>query len=248
MLWLGSGRRYRVEYEVYATYLDESVAGLNVNAPVRYHGVAVGSVREIGLDPADPSRVRLLLDLERGTPVKEDTIATLSVQGLTGIAYLDLGGGTAEAPLLVARPGQPHPVIESSPSLMARVQSGVTTLLVNLDETFQRLTLQEIGRLTGTATASYNPAPWLTTRATLGIDVINLSVGEGWVSDYATRGLLLEALYQRALTIWEKALGSDHPRVALVLQNMAKLYKETTRVDEAKRLEARTKPIRSKDQ
>jgi TonB-linked SusC/RagA family outer membrane protein len=37
-------------------------------------------------------------------------------------------------------------------------------------ETFQRLTLQEIGRLTGTATASYNPAPWLTTRATLGID------------------------------------------------------------------------------
>ena len=37
-------------------------------------------------------------------------------------------------------------------------------------ETFQRLTVQAIGRFTGNVTASYNPFTWLTARGTLGMD------------------------------------------------------------------------------
>ncbi|MBK7977631.1 MAG: MCE family protein [Deltaproteobacteria bacterium] len=67
-------------------------------------GVEVGVVREIALDPGDPSE-RLTLDIVHGTPVKTDSVAVLSSQGLTGIAYVDLGGGSREAPPLAARPG-----------------------------------------------------------------------------------------------------------------------------------------------
>ncbi len=57
-----------------------------------------------------------------------------------------------------------------------------------------------------------------------------------------------EPLYKRARAIVEKALGPNHPHVATTLENMARLYKETGRVDEAKRLEERAKAIRSRNQ
>jgi phospholipid/cholesterol/gamma-HCH transport system substrate-binding protein len=115
------------------------VSGLNLHAPVKSRGVAVGSVREISLDPTNPERVRLLLEVEKGTPVKEDTVAILGVQGLTGIAYIELSGGTRDSPTLKEAPGDGAPVIRTGPSLMRRLDTAGTTLLANLDESTRRL-------------------------------------------------------------------------------------------------------------
>ncbi|MDA8381507.1 MAG: MlaD family protein [Betaproteobacteria bacterium] len=128
-LWLVSGKRYGQVYEPYMVYTTESVSGLNVNAPVKYHGVSVGLVERIGLDRQDPQRVYLLLDLDRGTPVKTDTVASLRTQGLTGLAYVELSGGTAAAPMLRPKPGQPYPVIRSVPSVFATLEQSVRGLL-----------------------------------------------------------------------------------------------------------------------
>lgn len=139
VLWLGSGRLSRKEYLTYQAYFTESVSGLNLHAAVKSRGVAVGTVREISLDPADPERVRLVLEVERGTPVKEDTVATLGVLGLTGIAYVELSGGTRASADLAARPGEPVPVIRTGPSLMRRLDTSSTTLLADLDESTRRV-------------------------------------------------------------------------------------------------------------
>jgi phospholipid/cholesterol/gamma-HCH transport system substrate-binding protein len=116
-LWLASGGALQKKYDLYLAIENESVAGLNVNAPVKYNGVDVGKVRLIELDPANPERVTLLFAIERGTPIKEDTVAVLKTQGLTGIAYVELGGGTRDAPPLLARDGSDYPVIRTKPSL-----------------------------------------------------------------------------------------------------------------------------------
>jgi phospholipid/cholesterol/gamma-HCH transport system substrate-binding protein len=92
--------RGRRKYDLYRAVMDESVAGLNLNAPVKFNGVDVGKVRVIELDHANPNRVNLLFAIERGTPVREDTIAVLKTQGLTGIAYVELSGGAADSPPL----------------------------------------------------------------------------------------------------------------------------------------------------
>ena len=55
-----------------------------------------------------------------------------------------------------------------------------------------------------------------------------------------------EPLYQRALAIYENALGPEHPYVATTLENYAALLRKTARVDEAERFEARAKAIRAK--
>jgi phospholipid/cholesterol/gamma-HCH transport system substrate-binding protein len=131
ILWLASGGNYRKVYDTYLAYMSESVSGLNFDAPVKYRGVAVGRVRRISLDQGE--RVRLELDIERGTPIKVNTVAVLRVQGLTGVAYVELEGGSRDAPMLTAKPGEEFPVIASTPSLLTRLDTAVTDLLTSLN-------------------------------------------------------------------------------------------------------------------
>jgi phospholipid/cholesterol/gamma-HCH transport system substrate-binding protein len=139
VLWLSSGKSYRTSYDVYQTYMNESVSGLNLNAPVRYRGVEVGRVRKIALAPGNVEQVQLTLAIERGTPVKVDTVAMLQSQGLTGIAFVELTAGGRNSPPLRAQAGEAYPVIKTGPSLMTRLDSAVTTLLANLNRTSENL-------------------------------------------------------------------------------------------------------------
>ena len=139
VLWLASGGALQKKYDLYLAIEDESVAGLNLNAPVKYNGVDVGKVRDIHLDPENPERVRLIFAIERGTPIKVDTVAVLKTQGLTGIAYVELNGGARDAaPLRATTPGE-YPVIRTKPSLSARLENVLTTVLAKLDSTSNNL-------------------------------------------------------------------------------------------------------------
>ena len=134
-LWLATGGAFQKKYDLYRAIVDESVSGLNLNAPVKYNGVDVGKVSDIRLDAGNPERVNLLFAIERGTPVREDTVAFLKIQGLTGIAYVELAGGARDSPPLRAREGNDYPVIRTKPSLSARVENVLTTALAKLDST-----------------------------------------------------------------------------------------------------------------
>jgi phospholipid/cholesterol/gamma-HCH transport system substrate-binding protein len=135
VLWLASGGNFQKKYDLYLAIESESVAGLNLNAPVKYNGVDVGKVREIRLDPGNPDQVNLLFAIEHGTPIKEDTVATLKTQGLTGIAYVELSGGAKNAPPLRTTAGSEYPVIRTKSSLSARLENVLTTVLAKLDST-----------------------------------------------------------------------------------------------------------------
>lgn len=135
VLWFSSGGAYRKAYDTYLIYMGESVSGLNLDAPVKYRGVEVGRVRKLALAPANVQLVQLTLDIEHGTLVKQDTVAVLRVQGLTGIAYVELSGGSPGSPALEPRPGETYPVIRSGPSLMVRLDSAISALLTNANRT-----------------------------------------------------------------------------------------------------------------
>lgn len=135
VLWLASGGAYQTHYDRYDASVEESVSGLNPKAPVKYNGVDVGNVERIWLDTDNPQRVNLRFQIERGTPIKVDTVATLKTQGLTGIAYVELSGGTAGSPPLTARDGLDHPVIQTKPSLSTRLETVLTNVLAQLEST-----------------------------------------------------------------------------------------------------------------
>jgi len=137
VLWLGAGGRGRV-YDEYVVHMQESVAGLSRDNVVKYHGVDVGRVHEIGLDPEHGERVRLLLQIDRGTPIREGTVATLETQGLTGLAFINLQADSADSPLLQARPGERYPEIKSRRSTWGRLDRAVEELVSNLNDAAKR--------------------------------------------------------------------------------------------------------------
>jgi phospholipid/cholesterol/gamma-HCH transport system substrate-binding protein len=139
VLWISSGRAAGKSYDTYLAYFTESVSGLNRQAPVKYKGVDVGSVQEIGLDQSDPQRVRLVLGIERNVLIKQDTVAVLSVQGLTGIAFVDLEGGSRESPLLKPQAPGGYPIIATRPSLLRRLDTAVSALVADVSQTAQSI-------------------------------------------------------------------------------------------------------------
>jgi phospholipid/cholesterol/gamma-HCH transport system substrate-binding protein len=128
VLWL-SRADYRGVYDRYYVYMTESVSGLSADASVKYRGVDVGRVKQIVLNPKNPEEVRLALDLVRGTPVKEDTVAILETQGLTGLTTVNLMGGTRDSPPLTVKPGEEYPVIQTRPSFYFRLDSALSRIL-----------------------------------------------------------------------------------------------------------------------
>lgn len=134
VLWLAAGLRTGQALEPYQAFIEESVAGLNLQAPVKYLGVDVGKVEAIGIDPGNPRRVRLLFLVQRGTPIRQDSVAVLKAQGLTGIAYVEIDAGSAGSALLVAgADGQP-PTIPFKLSLSARLESVLTGIVTQVDQ------------------------------------------------------------------------------------------------------------------
>jgi phospholipid/cholesterol/gamma-HCH transport system substrate-binding protein len=132
ILWLSIGIEKK-NYKTYQVYIQESVSGLNKKASVKYRGVEVGYVRQIALVAERPNEVLVLLDIEEGVPLKEDTLALLSVQGLTGLAYVELTGGSLEASPPRHKQGEAYPELKTQPSLLVRLDSGVSELLDNLN-------------------------------------------------------------------------------------------------------------------
>lgn len=139
VLWFGSGLSYRTVYDVYLTYMNESVSGLNLNAPVRYRGVEVGRVQQITLAPGNVEQVQLTLGIERGTPIKIDTVAILQTHGLTGLTFVELTGGSRDAPALKTQQGAKFPVIQTRPSLMTRLDTSVSSMFANLNRTSENI-------------------------------------------------------------------------------------------------------------
>jgi phospholipid/cholesterol/gamma-HCH transport system substrate-binding protein len=132
VLWLAAGLGSRRVMDPYQAVIQESVAGLSVDAPVKYLGVDVGKVDRIEIDPSHPEQVRLHFLVAHGTPIKRDSAAVLKTQGLTGIAYVELSGGSAASPPLVAGVDGEAPTIPFKMSLSARLENVLSSVLTNM--------------------------------------------------------------------------------------------------------------------
>ncbi|MDM8566707.1 MlaD family protein [Candidatus Halobeggiatoa sp. HSG11] len=150
ILWL-SVDFDKKQYRTYQVYIQESVSGLNLKSPVKYNGVAVGYVDDINLDPKRPNEVQILLNIEHDLQLRQDTTTFLSVQGLTGLAYIELTGGSIEAPILTVKTGQKYPELRNKPSLLARLDATVSSLLDNLNSETTNNLLYNINNLSKAA-------------------------------------------------------------------------------------------------
>jgi phospholipid/cholesterol/gamma-HCH transport system substrate-binding protein len=88
------------EKSYFAYFAGESMSGLEQGSAVKFHGVLVGKVSEISYDPKNLSRIRVVFKVQNNFPMKKDMYAQSWSMGITGLNYLDIMGGTNNAPEL----------------------------------------------------------------------------------------------------------------------------------------------------
>src|SRR5688572_7081529 len=144
------------DWRSYRVIFDEPVTGLAEGSNVRYNGISVGTIDSLSLAPQDPRRVIAVVRLESSAPVKTDTTAKLSQDGLTGPPFIQLTGGSPGAPRLVASSDDILPVIRAEPSALQNIADTANRLVARMDEVLspenvQRITdtLENIEGMTG---------------------------------------------------------------------------------------------------
>ncbi len=122
-------------YVNYDILFEGTVSGLYKGGTVYYLGVPVGSVRNISLAPSDPRnvndprKVRVHVRLREEVPVTAGALARLEFQGLTGVAYVELSGGTAIGQNIQAKEGEERPVIPSENSAFQEIFESAPNLV-----------------------------------------------------------------------------------------------------------------------
>jgi len=100
------------ERKLYRVVFDGPAQGLRTGGTVLFNGIRVGEVTALALNSNNPKQVVATISVDVNTPVRADTKASLTFQGLTGIASLSLKGGAPNAPALAPKQGQTLSTIE----------------------------------------------------------------------------------------------------------------------------------------
>src|SRR3974390_2800968 len=139
VLWYTNQRDKQI-YLRYEIYFPGTVSGLAQGGPVRYLGVDVGKVARIMIDPDQRNRVLVYADIQATAPIDGRTQASLSLQGITGLLFIDLqqdhNGTGPPGPL---PEGLHYPVLRSVPSDFAVHLSNLPALSAHLVELAGRI-------------------------------------------------------------------------------------------------------------
>ena len=133
LFWMGKYGFDEKQFDRYTIEIKQSVSGLNIEAPVKYRGVEVGSVEAIKISQENSEIIKVKIAVEEGTPIKEDSYAVLSAMGITGLSYIELKGGTNESPLLKV-----GSVINAVPSLFDKLENSANSVTEKLVESLNR--------------------------------------------------------------------------------------------------------------
>ncbi|SFS07753.1 phospholipid/cholesterol/gamma-HCH transport system substrate-binding protein [Dyella sp. OK004] len=125
------------QFNEYEVVFNEAVTGLSQGGAVQYNGIKVGDVTQLKLDPKDPRRVLARIRVGADTPVRQDTHAKLALTGVTGMAIIQLSGGSPNSPALVSSDGH-APVIVADPSPLSRLLTNGEDVMTNINDVVSR--------------------------------------------------------------------------------------------------------------
>ena len=124
--------------DIYEISTRETVTGLQPQALVRYRGVDIGKVDTIGFDRKTSGNVLIRLEVDSAAPITSDTFATLSFQGVTGLAFVQLDDNGKQAVRLVPNDDAP-PRIPLRPGLLAKLQDKGEKILDQVEQATARI-------------------------------------------------------------------------------------------------------------
>ncbi|MCF8094296.1 MAG: MCE family protein [Desulfobacteraceae bacterium] len=146
VLWLGMSEYFR-EGKKYAAYFDESVQGLSRDAAVKYRGVSVGRVDQIGVAP-DGRLVEIIFSLDKKLQHPRNLVAQIKSVGITGIRFVEL-----ERPQPEDRLSLPDFDFETKYQVIATKPSEIKQLISDVFDILSRIQQVDLQGLSSRLTA-----------------------------------------------------------------------------------------------
>jgi len=110
VIWL-TGRSGTEEMKRYSLMFHKDISGLSVGGPVKYMGMNIGSVVDMKLEQKNGIRIRVDIEILESTPIDHGTWASLALQGITGVAVVNLATDPGDHAPLETEEGEPYPII-----------------------------------------------------------------------------------------------------------------------------------------
>ncbi|MDI7774863.1 MlaD family protein [Asticcacaulis sp. EMRT-3] len=130
---------FNKDYGIYDVEFNQPVDWLNKGAEVHFNGIKVGEVTDLRLGKAGTRQVFARIQLDAGTPIRTNSVATLMPQGITGLLYMQISPGTPKAPLLKHGAYGEVPVIPSEESPLSKLLSGSGSVVEKTYDSLDRI-------------------------------------------------------------------------------------------------------------
>jgi phospholipid/cholesterol/gamma-HCH transport system substrate-binding protein len=137
VIWL-TGRSGQEEMTRYTLMFDRDVSGLANGGPVKYMGMNIGSVIHMDLETSQGVRVQVDIEILATTPVDSGTYASLALQGITGVAVVNLASAPGAHPPLPEPERGEYPRIPVREVGFAALLSSAPAIMSKLDQLLTR--------------------------------------------------------------------------------------------------------------
>lgn len=135
LVWWTAGGGGASDVATLRIRIPGSASGLGRGSAVLFNGVKVGDLTRIFIDVKDPNVAIADAQIDRLTPITKSTRADVGIAGLTGQASIELSGGSANEPNLLAQAEETGTVAEitANPSALGNLLQLAQNFLTRAD-------------------------------------------------------------------------------------------------------------------
>ncbi|MFC2073705.1 MlaD family protein [Campylobacterota bacterium] len=120
---------------MYGLLVTESITGISVGTNVKYQGLTVGRVKGFKINPENLSEIMMGLEIGKDVPIRDGVMASIKLQGITGLSYIDIQVEKNAKPLEEREyMGHVYKIIPFKPSLFNGLTSSASDIIKVLQD------------------------------------------------------------------------------------------------------------------
>ena len=131
--WMTSKNNTKVDFKEYYIHTSELPSGLKVDSTVKFIGVPAGSVSDINFVDDKNALINITMKIREDLPIKADSIASIEVQAISGVASINISRGTKDF-----KPGD-KPILQLEESLLSKLGNNAENITLKINQTLDKV-------------------------------------------------------------------------------------------------------------
>ena len=131
--WMTSKNNTKVDFKEYYIHTTELPSGLKVDSTVKFIGVPAGSVSDINFVDDKNALINITMKIREDLPIKADSIASIEVQAISGVASINISRGTKDF-----KPGD-KPILKLEESLLSKLGNNAENITLKINQTLDKV-------------------------------------------------------------------------------------------------------------